>query len=101
MRTLAEIVAEVENGGSPSHEELFYALAVMAALASYDGIALLQAAEGTATDHVQAFRDHALRVRSARAARPDEFLGWDSDPKNPAHQERRRALAAQMRRTLH
>lgn len=101
MRTLAEIVADVENGESPSYEELFYALAVLSALGGYDGVALLHAADGTTTDHVQAFRDHALRVRSARAARPDEFLGWDSDPKNPEHQERRRAIAGQLRRTLH
>lgn len=101
MRTLAEIVADVENGGIPDSEELRYALLALHHLSTFDGMALLRAAEGTATDHVLAFQEHALRVRGARATSPKQWLGWGSDPDNPEYQVRRREAAEVLRRTLH
>lgn len=101
MRTLAEIVADVENGGIPDIEELRYALLALHHLSTFDGMALLRAAEGTNDDHALAFREHSLRVRGARAAQPKQWLGWDSDPANPEYQVRRREAAALLWRTLH
>lgn len=101
MRTLAEILADVEDGATPDADELRYALLVMSSLMTFDGIALMHAAEGTTQDHVEAFHDHARRVRGAKATPPKQWLGWSSDPDNPEYQERRREVAAVMRRTLH
>lgn len=101
MRTLAEIVEEVEDGGTPEQEELRYAVAALNALISVEGMALLRAAERNPTDHAQEFSDHIARVGAAWRSQPKQWLGWDSDPDNPEHQERRRVARQLVKRTLH
>lgn len=101
MRTLAEIVEEVEDGGTPEPEELRYAVAALSALISAEGSALLRAAERNSIDPAREFSDHVIRVGAAWRAQPKRWLGWDSDPDNPEHQERRRAARQLVQRTLH
>ncbi|CAD5377405.1 hypothetical protein OF001_U20332 [Pseudomonas sp. OF001] len=101
MRTLAEIVEDVQGGGTPDEEELRYAVSVLGSLVHAGGSALLRVAELNPTDPVQEFSDHVARIGAAWRSQPKQWLGWDSDPANPEYQERRRAATEHARRTLH
>ncbi len=101
MRTLAEILEEVEDGGCPEIEELRYAVLALNALIVLDGLALSRLVSDKTLDHSRAFEDHVTRVSGARSTQPRRWLGWENDPENPEHQARRREFAASQRRRLH
>lgn len=101
MRTLAEILEDAEDGGTPEYDELRYAVLALNALITFDGVSMVRAASDKTMDHSQALQDHIRRVSGARSTHPKLWLGWENDPENPEHQERRRAAAASRRRQLH
>lgn len=94
MRSLVDIISDAKNGGSPTEEELLYAVCALDSLMIFDGLAIRRL--GTLPEErLKAFverenKERFERVKNAMIKSPKEWLGWEHDPKNPKCLERRK-----------
>ena len=100
MRTLKEIINCAKTDDDVSHDELLYALCAMDALSSLDRYSFLKLAQQKIENKKQTliycpefqFNERSKRNHIAYNKSPKEWLGNDSDPKNPEVQMRRKRM---------
>ena len=97
MKTLQEILDEVNAGGRPSYEELRYALLVMGHLADFD----LGAARVQAKLALSQLEEAAKRRTGAGGVAPKAWLGWPNDPDNQDFQDKLDLIKGSAGNTLH
>lgn len=100
MRTLFDIIQDVQNGGMPKYDELRYAVCALDALnifhslALHDLAALEQRQDLKEPMHSAEFHFHNCFIRTKEAFNlsPKEWLGWQNDPANQAYLDRRKTV---------
>lgn len=93
MRTLLEIIDFAKSGQMPTHEECYYAMLALSALHFFDHHALQELDDKNRQSpffiEIQS-EESFKRFKNALAKSPQEWVGWDNDPKNPDYQKRRK-----------
>jgi len=91
MRTLNEIIEAVKSNKETTHEECSYALLVMEILWSFDSRSIRRMDENTFKSGMLDFikKESFRRAKTALDKDPQQYLGWNYDPKNPQYQEER------------
>ena len=100
MRTLFDIIQDVQNGGQPKYDELRYAVCALDALNTFHSLALHDLAKIEKRQdvvkpmHTAEFHFHNcfIRTKEAFGLSPKKWLGWQNDPANQVYLDRRKAI---------
>lgn len=98
MKKLTDIITLVKDGGSPTSDEMRYAICALDALITFDSQALLQLAKGMQENRKPIliysanwqWEEHHRRMQRALSKSPKEWVGEDNNPDNPEVQKRRK-----------
>lgn len=85
MRTLHEIIEAIKSNQETTHEECLYSVLVLEALWGFDSRTVMRHLEIPEFMRNESFR----RAKFCLNKSPQEWLGWDHDPKNPVYQKTR------------
>lgn len=88
MKTLDEIIEDLQTNGKPDYEELRYSVLVFLYLMNDLSIWYRQLLTGTMNPIMIELkkREESLYSKALKKP-PKEFLGWNNDPENPDYQE--------------
>ena len=94
MRTLYEIIEDVQDGKKPEYEEIRYALLAYRSMFVMDHRNLREELMGEkpSPDFVKKMRaDNSFAMfKGAMNKSPKEWVGWGNDPDNPEYQKFRK-----------
>lgn len=98
MKKLIDIIEALKANEKPDYEELRYAVLVLAALNTFDFMAISKLAEAEREKKKPflgysaewQFKESFNRNKRAFDKSPKEWIGWDNDPENPEYQKRRK-----------
>lgn len=93
---MGEIIEDVQSAANQaSIEELRYTIVVMDALTTFDRRDIRSHTPVDIRSRIW------WRWKQAWSRCPQDFVGWNNDPANPAYQERRRASLALLEKIKH
>ena len=98
MKKLIDIIEALKANENPDYEELRYAVLVLAALNTFDFMAISKLAEAErekkkpflAYSAEWQLKESFRRNKAAFGKSPKEWLGWNNDPENPEYQKCRK-----------
>jgi len=102
MRTLSEIIESAKDGNMPTHEECYWAMLAVNAVAFLDHRALNELANRPSKLLSPKFQweESFRRWKSALNRDPKSYVGWNNDPSNSDYQKMRSASLRLMNKIM-